>query len=71
MKFQVMFKTPNAVEYGLRRSGAPDDGMGNLDRDDEEVQACFALAKKFVKHGELVTIEFDTETQTATVVAVK
>jgi len=71
MKFRVMFKTPDAVEYGLQSSGAPDDGMGHLDRDDEDVQACFALAKKFVQYDEYVTIEFDTETQTATVVPTK
>lgn len=68
MKFKVTFKTPDAVEYGLLDSGAPTDGMGNLDREDDEVQECFALSRKFVQYGEYVTIEFDTQTQTATVV---
>ncbi len=71
MKFQVMFKTPDAVEYGLKSSGAPEDGMGNLDKDDEDVQACMKLASKFVRYGEYVTIEFDTSTQTATVLTAK
>jgi hypothetical protein len=71
MKFRVTFKTPNAVEYGLLSSGAPEDGMGHLDREDEDVRACFALAKKFVQYDEYVTIEFDTSTQTATVLTAK
>jgi hypothetical protein len=67
MKFQVIFKTPDAVEYGLKYSGAPEDGMGNLDLQDEEVQTCISLTKKFIAYGETITIEFDTETQTATI----
>jgi hypothetical protein len=48
MKFNVLFKTPDAVEY------ATDDLSL------EEKEEALATARKFVQYGEYITIEFDT-----------
>lgn len=56
MKFNVTFKTPDAVYYAV-------DEYGQEHK--EEIEE---TASKFVSYGEYVTIEFDTETKTATVV---
>lgn len=55
MKFTVTFKTPDAIADSLERL------------QDTEFQAAFDCAKKFVKYDELITVEFDTEKGTATV----
>ena len=76
MKFQVTFKTPDAVEDSIK------DACGSLPGNDHEapvikgrlnpyhndVYACQQVAEKFVSYGEYVTIEFDTEKGTATVI---
>lgn len=59
MKFRITLKTPDAVDYAI--ADLPED-----EQDDAR-----AIARRFVKYGELVTIELDTETQTASVVPVK
>ncbi len=56
MKFRVTFKTPDAVDYAVDEYG--------LEHKDEIKET----ARKFVTYGEYITVEFDTETQTATVV---
>lgn len=55
MKFNVLFKTPDAVEYSTDHLSL-----------EEKVEA-METARKFVQYGEYITIEFDTETKTATV----
>ncbi len=66
MIFRVTFKTPDAVEYAIK------DIISDIDSDEGEEQ--FAEAKeateKWVKYGELVTVEFNTEAGTATVIPV-
>lgn len=59
MKFHITFKTPDAVDYAVDEHGQEFK---------EEIKE---TAQKFVRYGELVTIEFDTETQTATVLPVR
>lgn len=59
MKFTVLFKTPDAVDYSI-------DHLSY----EEKVEAKEA-AEKFIEYGEYVRIEFDTETKTATVLPVR
>lgn len=69
MKFRVTFKTPDAVDYAMQNALRYDNSL-----DDEAavelIHAMEDVAEKFVQWGECITIEFDTETQTATVVPV-
>ena len=61
MKIRVSFKTPDAVHYALQDSfPAQEDGY-------EEAKE---LLEEYIKYGENVTIEFDTENRTATVLMV-
>ena len=57
MKVKVVFKTPDAADRISSRCNDPDD----LDKFQE-------LLDKYVKYGEYITVEFDTETQTVKVV---
>ena len=67
MKIRITFKTPDAV----------DDAINDLELDenlDEEAKlevldSVTEFINKFVKYGELITVEFDTEDKTATVVS--
>ena len=68
MKIRVFFKTPDAVENALDSMGLSE---GN--NDESQMEALFEaknLIEKYVRHGENVLIEFDTETKTAEVVEV-
>lgn len=60
MKFKVTFKTPDAVQYALEELPAGSD-----------FESAQKVLDKFVEYNEYVRIEFDTETQTATVVTTK
>jgi hypothetical protein len=68
MKFTLTFKTPNATD-------AIDDQLDVDHNDGERREALKAsmthLAHKFVQYDEYVRIEFDTETQTATVLPIR
>ena len=55
MKFQLTFKTPDVL-----------DQLHEVIDDDEQIEAD-QLAKKFLRYGEYITIEFDSEIQSATV----
>ena len=61
MKIKVFFNTPDAVDEALAK-----DYMS-----EEDNQEAKNFIKKFVKYDECVTIEFDTEANTATVLPVK
>lgn len=67
MKFQVLFKTPDAVHYGIQR-----ELEYTPESEDEEEQSRLEVAMKVAAEpftdGENITIEFDTEAGTATVV---
>jgi len=65
MKATVMFKTPDVTEYAI------EDAIRYVDSEDEkeEIKAKLeAVFKKFIEYGECISIEFDTDTQTAVVV---
>lgn len=80
MKFRVLFKTPDALEQALQEH--MDTHCDVHEEHDMECEACLALedsslqaiskikgiGEKFVTYGEYVTIEFDTDAGTATVV---
>ena len=80
MKFQVMFKTPDVLDEAIREEAAREvdrqftkaekelspEELGHIQRDVYDNLTKFA--EKWVKWNEYVTIEFDTEKGTATVV---
>ncbi len=57
-KIHITFKTPDAVRYALEDA--------NLNQDEEDV--ILEKLSKWIKYEELVTIEFDLENGTATVI---
>lgn len=74
MKFRIPFKTPDAMTEGIRSSllqaGIPDavDTDGNMDMRMHPTRDMVQTAEQFIQNGEFVVLEFDTETQTASVV---
>lgn len=56
MKYKITFKTPDAVHYATE------------DMDEDIKAEAQRVAGLFVKYGEIVTIEIDTEKETAVVV---
>jgi hypothetical protein len=56
MKFELTFKTPDVIDQATHDL--------TDDRDEAEV---VAFAKKFVKYGEYIIVDFDTDAGTATV----
>lgn len=83
MKFRVLFKTPDALDGALEEH--MDTHCEECEEHDPECDECNALedkalqaisqikniGEKFIEYGEYITIEFDTETQSATVVPLK
>lgn len=61
MNFQLTFKTPDVLDQ-LREE------VEGEDREEEQMEAAQDVIKKFLRYGESITVEFDTKTQTATVV---
>jgi hypothetical protein len=79
MKFTVYFKTPDAMHYAIEEAiewvGYEDDQPPTDSEAAEEekykiTEAMNAVAEKFMKYGEVITVEFDTEAKTATVLKV-
>ena len=72
MKLQVMFKSPDAVHNSLQdagfstKCGVVDSG----DPDAECYESIEQVLRQWIKWGECITVEFDTEAGTATVVPV-
>lgn len=65
MKFSLTFKTPDVL------SGSPAD-VSNVDESKwPDYDAAKTVVNKFIKYEEYITIEFDTEKATATVVPLK
>lgn len=61
-KIRITFKTPDAVSTALSEE------FGDLEEENEKAyQEAEEALGKFVKYGELVTIEFDTDEGTAEV----
>lgn len=75
MKFRVNFKTPDAVEYAIAGQlihAIPPESTGEnegiWDARHTLKDKLHAVTDKYVSYGECVTIEFDSETGSATVV---
>lgn len=82
MKFQLTFKTPAVLDYMLENY--QDTHCSEHEEHNEWCGSCLGLEDKackaleaiqnctnqFVKYGELITVEFDTDAGTATVVKV-
>lgn len=74
MKFQVTFKSPDAVSYKI--SNLIEEELDNLNLEEDELNAIREIriqklsekVGKWFKHLEYVTIEIDTEKDTAMVV---
>jgi len=83
MKFRVTFKTPYVLDMTLedhkethclehaRHVPACEECVEAEDRSFNNLDAIQKCAEKFIQYGEYITIEFDTETQTATAVPLK
>jgi hypothetical protein len=69
MKFSLTFKTPDVLD-DLHNSITDADLVDNQEQA-EQWQARIDFAEQYVKHGEYLTVEFDTEAKTATVVKVR
>jgi hypothetical protein len=74
MKFTVTFKTPDALDYAIEDAANNDSGIEAIADDEEREDAKFALkmelkmfAEKWVRYGEYINVEFDTDAGTASV----
>lgn len=74
MKFTAIFKTPDAIEYGIIKELSylhKDKNESDEEYRDKQNELRYMLqdcAEKFVAYGEMIVVEFDTETMTAIVV---
>jgi hypothetical protein len=71
MKVTLTFKSPDALEYGIRDAVEGEVARLGEDRYDDLVDEAEAACAKWVKYGEYVTIEIDTETGEARMLPVK
>lgn len=74
MKFKVTMKDPDTLHDAIEDAVKEDlEKIAGLDADDREAltekrqEAARAVASKWFKYGEYLTVEIDTEAQTATV----
>ena len=67
MKFRVTFKDPDGVTDALCDAGLV-DRSGYTDEDQGELVS--ERLEKFIRYGEYITIEFDIDSGTATVIPV-
>lgn len=75
MKLQITFKTPNAIDDTLDElqccngpNFCPNYSCPNCEETDDKIYKARELLEQYIKYGELITIEFDTENGTATVI---
>lgn len=66
MKFTVTFKTPDAVESGIEASLVYAEELSE-EAKDSEMDKMKSLANRYVEYGEYVTLEFDTDKNSVTV----
>lgn len=74
MKIAITFKTPDAVDHAIENADVPrtvyEDGVPDDERHlvvRERTEAIREQLARWVKYGELVTIEFDLDAMTARV----
>lgn len=75
MKIQITFKDPDGVYEAIREEAESQvKAIAGLDDDEKEsliegrVESIQESLKPWIRHGEYITVEFDTETKTATVI---
>lgn len=68
MTFRVTMKTPDAYDDALSLISQGKDMEESQGKDMEDA---VCLLDRYMKYGEYLTVEFDTEKETATVVPVK
>lgn len=70
MKFRVTMKNPDALDYALEDLEEQMIEHAFLDKDEreEEINKARDFANRWIKWGEYIDVEFDTEKGTATVV---
>lgn len=68
MKFQVNFKTPDALHCALKDI---EDDPYNPEMREQCVFEMTQVAEQYIEYGECLTVEFDTDAGTATVLKVK
>lgn len=71
MKFRITFKTPDVVEDAIRKAVSSNSSSEEENDLDDLRFECEDVVEKFVKYNELITVEFDTESSTATVIKAK
>jgi hypothetical protein len=69
VKFRLTFKTPNATDAIVDQLDA--EYNDDSEEKQEMKEAMEDVAEKFVEYDEYVTIEFDTDGQSATVVPLR
>ena len=74
MKLTISFKTPDAGDYAIREAAqSAVDGPDDLDEEErewsiqEQAEALSKALERWIGYGEEITIEFDLEAGTATV----
>ncbi len=76
MKFTITFKTPDAISEAIdtfleERPWCHSYCPEHCDNPDEVSREMRSVAEEYVKYGEYLTVEFDTEAKTATVIRQK
>ena len=64
-KIRVVFKTPDAVDMAVQEAVQENTPVDIQDQAAEQIKKSL---EKFVRWGEQITVEFDTEAGTATVI---
>jgi len=65
MKLRVTFKTPDAMRYAIIEAC----GKVDIEKREALLESLNYTANRYVRYNECITVEFDTETQGATVVS--
>jgi hypothetical protein len=77
MKFRITFKTPDTVDDTIKDltfadsecdCGLCPDCKETEESKHEVIQGIKTLIERYVRYGELITVEFDTDTGACTVV---
>ncbi len=67
MKFTLNFKTPDVLEHAMENLRDYMDESMDEDDKDELIEEAKNFASRWIEWGEGISVEFDTEAQTATV----
>lgn len=67
MNIRITFKTPDALEHAINDAiEAEGEKIGNSERE-EMIEEIKDMASRWIKYGECITVEIDTEEQTCVV----